>query len=228
LLKLARQEVIDLENEWKNTEKENKLIYEFNANLYKSCFGEITAILDKNNVKYKLQKSIFSKSKKKYETWFDSFVDKGLRQLSGFIPYSYPYCHGGEVTIDGHKLYNGKSPTGLLELYDYLTVELKKAKNKEKCNENHFIECVKQAAINNINILNLTKEEIIDKVEAFLKNEYMKSNYPDGKTINIDDNYCECETFTIGNNRCSCGHRRIGHWVNGNCLNGYYLTVEPY
>lgn len=227
LVKLSREEVVALQESWKENEKLNKEIWEENKLIRVDVIKQIEGILDKNNIVFRLKIPFGSKSKKKYQPFYQKFIEH-ICGLNSYIPFSMPYAHGGQVDIDGIKVYNAKSPTPILELFDNLTIQLERSKKQERVNENHFIECVKRAAQNKIDILNSTKEEIIDKVETFLKDEYMKSNYPEGKAIDIDDNYCECETFTIGDRRCSCGYRRISFFVEGNCLNGYYLTVEPY
>lgn len=227
LIKMSREEVVALQKSWKENEKLNKEIWEENKLIRLNIIKQIEGILEKNNIEFKQKIPFGSKSKKKYQPFYQKFIEH-ICELKSYVPYSHPYAHGGEANIDGVKVYNTKSPTPILELFDNLTIQIERAKKQERVNENHFIECVKQANKNNIDILNLTKEQIVDKVETFLKNEYMKSNYPEGKTIDIDDNYCECETFTIGDRRCFCGNRRISFWVDGNCLNGYYLTVEPY
>lgn len=227
LLKMKREEVVALHDSWKATEKLNKQIYEENKATRANIIQQIEKILTDNGIEFKLKTPFGSKSKKKFQPFYEKFIEH-ISGLNSYIPYNFPYAHMGETKIQGIGVYNGQSPTPILELYDNLTRDVEQALKRERVNENHFIECVKQANLNNIDILNLNKEEIVQKVEDFLKDRWMKTAYPDGKTIDIDDNYCECETYTIGDRRCSCGNRRINAYVEGNCLGGYYLAVEPY
>lgn len=227
LLEMKREEVIVLHDSWKATEKLNKEIYEENKAARANIIQQIEKILIDNGIEFKLKTPFGSKSKKKFQPFYEKFIEH-ISGLNSYIPYNFPYAHMSETKIQGIEVYNGQSPTPILELYDNLTRQVERGLKRERVNENHFIECVKQANLNNIDILNLAKEEIIDKVETFLKDKYMKDNYPDGKLVEIDDNHCECQSYNIGDRRCNCGNRRISAYIEGNCLNGYYLTTEPY
>lgn len=40
--------------------------------------------------------------------------------------------------------------------------------------------------------------------------------------------FCECASYAIGDRRCECGNRRIEISVDGDCMNGYYISASPY
>lgn len=227
LIKLKREEVVALHDAWKATEKLNKEIYEENKTIRANIAQSVEKILTENGIEYKVKFYFGSRSKKKFQPFYEKFIEH-ISGLNSYIPHYFPYAHMGEAEIQGVKVSNCCSPTPVLGLYDGLTRQVEQTLKRERVNENHFIECVKQAALNNLDIQNLNKEEIVGKVEEFLKDKFMREEYPDGTQVEIDDNHCECESYNIGDRRCECGNRRISAYIEGNCLNGYYLTTEPY
>lgn len=227
LVTFKREDVELLEKEWAETEKYNNEIKVENSNLLSEFKKELDSLLDKYGVKFRYNKSIFSKSSKKYESWYLTFYKKVEPFIYKSYPYHFPYAQTGEATINDLRVYYGKSPVKLVELYDTLCSQLKKKGQEKETVEKHFVKCVQLAVENKIDIDGLLPPEVKDKVEDFLKDKWMKDNYPDGTEVEIDDNHCECSSHTIGERRCSCGNRRIAHYVEGNCLSGYYLVTEP-
>lgn len=227
LLKLTPEEVLALEQEWIETEKYNKDVRIYKDGHFKEALNELTAVLDKHGIKYKFSKSFFSKSKKKYENWFEKVVVQ-LGVLNKYCYHNFPYAHMNSAEVEGIKISNNCSPTTIMELYRNLSNQLKRGKETKLKVDKHLSECYRRAVEMNIEISDLTPEEVRDKVEEILKENFLKDNYPPGTEVSIDYNHCECETYTIGAHRCSCGNRRMSVWVEGNCLNGYYLASEPH
>lgn len=226
LVKKPREEIISLRASWVDIKAENKVNWESNEKQRAGLIKELGDLFKKYDMPYELPASLQTK-KKKHQPFFEKTLDY-IKSYRNYIPYSFPYAHMGEQTIDGVNVCIGKSPTDIIELYDSLVYQISQGKKQMKNGENHLIECIKQAAIHNIDISNLDKAKIIDKVEDFLKKKYQEDNFPEGKTIDIDDNYCECSTYFIGDRRCSCGDRRIYVYIDGNCMDGYRLVAEAY
>lgn len=74
----------------------------------------------------------------------------------------------------------------------------------------------------------MSSEQIIDKVNEYAKDKYLKENVPDGTEIYLKNICNECDTYIMDERRCSCGNRRIDIIVEGNIVDGFCHYPEPY
>lgn len=73
---------------------------------------------------------------------------------------------------------------------------------------------------------NLSSQEILDYVENYRRDKWIKENYPDGTEMN--HSCCDnCSSWTVGEHRCSCGNRRMSLIVEKS-RDGYYAYAEAY
>ncbi len=223
LVKMPREEVIALEKEWKGTEAANSVIYNEN----RAAIAQIKLQIDELFTKYGIltKRPYPSKVNKK---WYNDL----LTEFSSNVNYnSYPYIqpnYDRTVEVDGCSINITKSPTGLLEGYDLIKSQITQETERKTRRAKYFVHCISEAAANKIDIEGLVESEIIERVETVLKDRWSNENCIPGKTIEIDDNYCECASYTIGDRRCECGNRRIEVSVDGDCMNGYYISASPY
>jgi hypothetical protein len=223
LVKMPREEVVALEKEWKETEAANSIIYNEN----RVAIAQIKLEIDELFTKYSIltKRAWPSKVNKK---WYNDL----LTEFSSNTNYnSYPYIEPNfnrKVEVDGCQVSISSSPMGILQGYDLLKSQISTDKELKQRQTKYFTHCILEAVANKIDIEGLNESEIIDKVETVLKDRWLADNYPPGTEIDIDDNYCECASYTIGERRCGCGSRRIETSVDGNCLNGYFISTSPY
>lgn len=73
---------------------------------------------------------------------------------------------------------------------------------------------------------NLSSQEILDYVENYRRDKWIKENYPDGTEMN--HSCCDnCSSWTVGEHRCSCGNRRMSLIVEGS-KDSYYAYAEAH
>jgi hypothetical protein len=97
-------------------------------------------------------------------------------------------------------------------------------------NNAFYNKAYKVAIERNFAIDGLSPQQVYELVNAKLMTEYRIENLVDGIELHVDDNQCECETYVYStwNNRCSCGNRRISACVEGDFINGFYISTEAY
>ena len=226
LLKMNREEVVILEEEWKSIDQENRELY---RKLYEEKINkieEITKFLMANGIDPYKYKNLIKKNG--YQPWYQKNIIDVISKKFPYYNSGIPTVHMVQKEVDGIKLSNNKSPTSLVELYDNITWQYNsRIKQKNKTNK-LLIKSIEYATKHNINIEDLTTDQIIYVVDEHAKEKYLEENLPNGTEIYLKHACSECDTYTMGEHRCSCGNRRIDIVVEGNILEGFYYYPEPY
>jgi hypothetical protein len=229
LLKLKREEVVKLYEEWKEIEKENK---EINTKMYHEKFDKIneeaTYLKSAGIDPYKYKTKGFFKEKSGYQTWFQKNIADEISKKYPYYQHTLPYAHMTEVTVNGVKLWNNQSPTTIVELYDRITHQYNSKIREVNKNDKLLVKSIEYAAKHDIDIEELSPKQIIDYVNGVAKNNYLKEEIPDGSEVYLKHGCDECSTYIMGERRCSCGNRRISIVVEGDLIEGFYYYPEPY
>jgi hypothetical protein len=229
LIKLKREDVEQLYEQWKEIEKENK---ETNVRLLDEKSNkliEVTTYLKSVGIDpYKYKTKGFFKEKSGYQAWFK-------KNVADEISKKYPYYHGGiptahmnEVIVDGVKLYNNQSPTNIVQLYDRVTQQYNSKIREVNKVDKLLIKSIEYAAKHEIDIEDLSPKAVINHVAEIAKDNYLKEELPDGTEVYLKHGCDECSTYIMGERRCSCGNRRISIEVEGDLIEGFYYYPEPY
>lgn len=229
LLKMTREEVCALYDEWKAIDQENK---ETNKKLYEeksSKLKEVAEYMKSIGIDvYKYKKKGFFTEKNGYQTWYANNVADIISKKYPYYSSGLPSTHTGKKEVNGIELYCNQSPTSLIELYDMITRQYNsKIKDKNK-NNKLLIKSIEYASLNNIDIEDLNTDQIVRTVSEYAKNKYLEENVPNGTEIYLKHACSECSTYIMGERRCSCGNRRISIVVEGDIIDGFYYYPEPY
>jgi hypothetical protein len=229
LIKLKREDVEQLYEEWKVIHKENEELKNKKIAEKFEKINEVSTYLKSVGIDvYKYKTKGFFKEKNGYQSWFK-------KNIADEISKKYPYYHSGiptahmtEVIVDGVKLYNNQSPTNIVELYDRVTHQYKSKIREVNKNDKLLVKSIEFAAKHEIAIEDLTPKQIIDYVSEIAKDNYLKEELPDGTEVYLKHACDECSTYIMGERRCSCGNRRISIEVEGDLIEGFYHYPEPY
>ena len=229
LIKLKKEEVVDLYEQWKEIKVENDKIQK---KLIDEKFEKISETVDFLKSKgidvYKYKTKGFFKEKNGYQAWFKKNIADVISNKYPYYSSDIPTAHMTTVKVDGIELYNNQSPTNIVELYDRVTWQYNSKKRELEKIDKLLIESVKYAAEHGIDIDDLSHKDIISTVDEFAKSEYLKENVPDGTEVYLKHGCYECSTYIMGEHRCSCGNRRVYIEVEGNIIEGYYHYPEAY
>lgn len=226
LLKLSREEVITLYDEWKLIDQENK---EASKKLYEeksNKIAEITQFLISKGVDPNKYKGILKKNG--YQAWYQKNIVEVISNKYPYYSSSMPVAHSGSKEVNGIELYCNQSPTTIVELYDKIIWQYN-SKIKEKSKGNKLlIKSIEYASLHNIDIEDLDTDTIIYRVSEHAKEKYIEESVPDGTEVYLKNECYECSTYIMGERRCSCGNRRISIMVEGDIIEGFYHYPEPY
>jgi hypothetical protein len=229
LLKLSREEVVALYEEWKVIEKENKEKNTQVLNEKSDKLTEVTSYLKSVGIDvYKYRTKGFFKEKSGYQSWFQKNIADEISKKYPYYRNSLPYAHMSEVIVDGVRLWNNQSPTTIVELYDRITQQYKSKIREVNKNDKLLVKSIEYAAKHEIDIEDLNPKQIIDYVADIAKDNYLKEELPDGTEVYLKHACDECSTYIMGERRCSCGNRRISIEVEGDIIEGFYYYPEPY
>jgi hypothetical protein len=199
-LDMTDEEILNIQNSWEVTEKSN------------------------NNIRRKVDQ---------IEVLLNSIIKTFAprRRKMSCLHYSYlkPFPH--EIIVDGVRKRIGHSPCTLIELVQYgrkvreTTLKYQQKKNEfdEKTKTLYFETFGSQTTY-------IPLEEMKVKLDEYLRDKFVKENYPDGYHFDeFDGMNCEnCSGWTVGEHRCDCGNRRVDLVVEGNYVTGYYALAEAY
>ncbi len=206
LLKLDESFVVELQKEWDAVEAENALLRKQNVEAYNAKLEEVEKYITSLGIKlFKYDR----KGRKVYEKWFSNIAQPLQYKIVG---YGVEY----------------KPASNLPETYRQAKKTAEYIKNVFIKKDRLIVESLKKANEFGLNSDGLSIDDIIYKVDELAKEKEMSEKFPAGTVIDLDDNHCECGVYTIGERRCSCGNRRISAYIEGDIVNGYYLTTEPY
>lgn len=110
----------------------------------------------------------------------------------------------------------------------YLTeiAKIKAIEDKKLSESKELAEAILFYKEKNWSTENLSSQEILDYVENYRRDKWIKENYPDGTEMN--HSCCDtCSSWTVGEHRCSCGNRRMSLIVEGS-KDSYYAYAEAY
>jgi len=227
LLKMSREEVCVIYKEWLLIEKENEEIRKKLNEEKNNKLKEIAEYMKSIGIEiYKYKRDGYTKNG--YQSWYANNIVNVISRKYPYYNFNIPTAHTSEKEVNGIKLYCNKSPTNIVELYDKITDQYNsKIKLKDK-NDKLLIKSIEYATLNNINIEDLSSEQIIDKVNEYAEDKYLKENVPDGTVIYLKHICNKCNTYIMGEKRCFCGNRRIDIIVEGNIVDGFCHYPEPY
>jgi len=229
LIKLKKEEVIELYEQWKVIKVENDEIHRKQSEEKYQNLNEIVDFLKTKGIDvHKYKTKGFFKDKNGYQAWFKKNVYDVISNKYPYFSTSIPTAHMTKVTVDGIELYNNQSPTNIVELYDRIVWQYKSKKREIEKVDKLLIASIKYAAEHEIEIEDLSHKDIIAMVDEFAKNKYLEENVPEGTEIYLKHACYECSTYIMGEHRCSCGNRRISIEVEGNIIEGYYHYPEAY
>jgi len=229
LLKLSKEEVVVLYEEWKVIHKENEETY---RRLYAEKFEKINEVSDYLKSKgidvYKYKTKNFFKEKNGYQTWFKNNVVDAISKKYPYYGSGIPTAHMETYEINGIKISNNQSPTNIVELHANITSQYNsKIKEVQKVDK-LLIKSIEYATKNNIDIEVLDHKDIIQIVNDFAKTKHLEENCPVGSEVYLKHGCYECNTYIVGEHRCSCGNRRVYIEVEGNIIEGFYHYPEVY
>ena len=229
LIKLSKDEVEKIYEEWREIEKENKKISEQNYNEKSEKLGEIVDYLKSQGIDvFKYRANSFPPKKTGYQSWFQkNIADPVSNKYPSFAP-GFPYAHMDTKTIEGIEVSNNQSPTNIVELHSKISGQYNRKKKESQKVDKLLIKSIEYAALHNINIENLPADEIIKYVNDEAKQKYLDENVPPGTEVYLKHACDECSTYIMGERRCSCGNRRIDIEVEGDIIEGFYYYPEPY
>lgn len=227
LLKMSREEICAIYEEWKSIEKENEAVRKNLTEERNNKLKEIADYMKSVGIEiYKYKRDRYTKNG--YQPWYAKNIVEVISKKYPYYSISFPTAHMAEKVVNGINLHCNKSPTNIVELYDTITNQYNR-KIKEKENNNKLlIKSIEYATLNNINIENRSTDQIINIVNEHAKEKYLKENLPDGTEVYLKHACYECDTYIMGERRCSCGNRRIDIIIEGNIVDGFYYYPEPY
>lgn len=228
LIKLSRDEVVALQEEWTEVHKSNSAI-SLELNKEKHAKVETTAKgLHAQGIEpYKYSKGRVRKLMG-YQAWFQKNVADVISAKYPSYHQSIPVAHSDKKVIEGIEVSNNQSPTNVVELYDRIKAQVVRGVEELKKTDKLLIKSIEYASANSIDIGGLTPRDIIKTVDDVAKELYLEKEVPDGTEIYLKHECYDCSTYTMGEHRCSCGNRRIGITVEGNLLEGYCYYPEAH
>lgn len=229
LMKQDRNFLIELEEQWEEINERNNTL---SKEVYKERNEkqkEITTALRSIGVEPgKYDRRSFPPKFKGYKAWFENNVMKELYAKYPSYGEHVPKGYVGEREVNGVLLHNGKSPIGIVELYDNIKhkyAQLIKKANKE---DQLLVASIQYATANEVDIEGLDSTGIVQRVNEVAKDNYREKNFPEGETVELDHQCGMCSEYTVGERRCSCGNRRIYIEVEGDIIGGFYGYPEPF
>lgn len=229
LMSKTREEVEELLKEWEKAEEHNKVVQAEVMEAYKEKMEEVQAFFKGLGIEiFKYKKKGFFTEKNGYVAWFEKNVHQPIKT---YYPTSRPHYspngHMGRKVVQGVEVSNGQSPTPLIQLYDRLAHQIKRAKEQEVKDLALYTKSVIYATEERLDVEGLSVKEVIGMVDEHAKDAYLAKHFPPGTVID-QDSCDECSSYTMGERRCDCGNRRISVYVEGNIMSGFYEVVEPY
>lgn len=229
LIKLSKEEVVILFEEWKLIHKENE---EINKKLYEEKTSKVKEVSDYLKSvgidAFKYKKSGFIPQKTGYQAWYQKNIVEKIYEKYPYYRSGIPTAHMEEKEVNGVKLYNNQSPTNLVELYDKISWQYRSKVNEVKKVDKLLIKSIEYATKHNIEIDNLNTDGIIKTAAEHAKDKYIEENLPNGMEVYLKHGCDECSTYIMGEHRCSCGNRRIYIEVEGDLIEGFTYYPEPY
>lgn len=226
LLKMSREEVCILLDEWKLIDQENKEVSKKSYEEKNNKIEEISKFLISKGIDPYKYKGILTKNG--YQSWFHKNIVDVISKKYPYYSSGVPVAHSNRKEVNGIELYCNQSPTTIVELYDMISRQYNsKIQEKNKSNK-LLIKSIEYANLHNINIEDLNTDQIIYTVNEHAKEKYVEENLPDGTEIYLKHGCDECSTYIMGERRCSCGNRRIDVIVEGDIIEGFYYYPEPY
>lgn len=229
LLKLSREEIVNLLEEWKRIDEENREIYKRNIEERKERIDKIVNVLEEQGIdprKYK--KKGFFKEKNGYQAWFKNNVVEPIVKKYPNYYGSIPTPGMDKVEVDGCVLWNNKSPIDIVELYDKIKHQYEEHQRKVRKNNILLVRSIEFASKHNIDIEGLEPNDIIALVHEEAVKQYKEEQLPVGTEIYLKHLCDNCSSYFVGERRCSCGNRRIQIIVEGNIIDGFYHYPEAF
>ena len=220
LLKMSDEELKELDTVWTEIKKENSSIFDMNGELFEEKINEINAYLTKENI----QTRNINNSRK---AWFRNNIYLELQKNYRKLAPEYPIyeCWDKKYTLNsGIQVQLTNYLYSLVEIKKYLKNQIE---SKLKFMPSNTKVSLYQNYANQHNIelpFISSAVEIIKTVEKVAKERYLKENYPDGTTIDLEGNCSECNEYVVGDSRCSCGNIRVHLEIDGNALTGYFVN----
>jgi len=228
LLKLERDEVVSIQEQWETIQEENEDIGNRNADReYEAVTKAVQAMKEVGIDVFKYSRSVFPK-KIGYKAWFKNNVVNKIRDKYRAYSKSIPTAHMKTKEVNGIVLTNNQSPTNLVQLYDRIRWQYDSKVRDNKYDTKLLVKSIEYASEKDIDIEGREPKEIIDVVQETAKIIYLKENVPGGTEIYLKHECDDCSTYYMGDRRCSCGNRRISIEVDGDILDGFYHYPEPY
>jgi hypothetical protein len=229
LIKLSKEDVVKLYEEWKVIHAENqatnKRIYEEKNQKLKEVADYLKSVgIDV----HKYKKSGFFPQTNGYQAWYMKNIYDPIANKYPYYSSGIPTAHMDTREVDGIKLSNNQSPTNIVELHERMTWQYNMKKGEANKVDKLLIKSIEYAAKNNIDIDEMSPKDIIAIAHEVASENYLKENCPDGTEIYLKHGCYECSSYTVGDHRCSCGNRRISIQVEGDLINGFDYYPEPY
>jgi len=227
LAQMDRDEVVNIYNEWIEIDKENMKLKAIAREKEQEILKDIYEVLEKHKIPFrKYGRNIVKPTG--YIAWFNKNIKMVISNRFPYYSQGIPNMHPKTVIKDDIKLDITCSPTTLIEGYDRLSNQYKNGQSKKYAKNKLFIESVKYATENGIDIEDYDEKSIIQIVDNHAKGKFLEDNYPDGTEVYLKHVCYECNTWVVGERRCSCGNRRVRLEVEGNLLDGYLAYPEGY
>lgn len=228
LSSLPREEVVEISKEWSEIHAKNIEIHNKNMETKADELEKIESNMKSAGIDiYKWKTIKLKREKNGFKGWFNTNVVKELDRIYGHLTPSIPKYVNVSKDVNGVKVSLSIRAIYLLEGYDEIIAQIESAKPAKK--ENIVLDAsVDYANKNNIDILGLSDNEIINKVDEIARENFRKEEYPDGTVVELDSECDYCETYVVGERRCECGNRRIAMTVDGDLLSGFYCYPEGY
>jgi hypothetical protein len=229
LLKLSKEEVVALYEQWKDIEKENR---ETNTKMYNEKnekINEVAKYLKSTGIDpYKYKVKGFFKETSGFQAWFKKNIADEISKKYPYYHNTMPYGHPTKVTVNGVELWNNQSPTTIVELHEKITWQYNSKIREVQKVDKLLVKSIEYATKNGINIEDFEPKDVISIVSEHAKDQYLKEECPDGTEVYLKHACYECSTYTMGERRCSCGNRRISISVEGDLIDGFYHYPEAY
>lgn len=227
IVEIGFDKVEEIVKSWEETYKQNEEIRKYNSNLFTEALKVVENFFKECDIdKYRYSSANPFKKLGTSKEW-QMVYDKIQKKFKISCMHSKPAFN--KIT------YNKKDITRFYQSYEGISC-LNEAKRyfenlykQDEAKANRFKTILKVAKENNIDLSDCSSEDgMYNVVNEFMKDKFIKENYPHGKEMYLKHGCDYCSTWVVGIHRCSCGNRRMSLIVDGDFIDGFYAYPEPY
>lgn len=223
VLKLTKEELQQIEANWKQTEEENRKIYKENYDNCQAVIKETMQYLRKLGYKTNKDGSLLKQGG--YYKGAQDIADAVRAKFKLNTPSKPTFS---KIKVKGKVYSANSSPISLVDLVEHVRGQLKREEEARKQSDKKVKEAIRLAAELQLDVDELTVDQIVYEVNEVMKEKFIEDNYPEGTSVYLKHACSECSEWVVGERRCTCGNRRIDLVVEGDFLSGFDAYPEAY